>query len=156
MYKSLLISVFLSVTLSGCSASGPMYTEYKRLNSDTGVLYLYRESSLVNMAVGPKVYIDGGGGQILKNGGYLAYELSPGKHTIIVGDDSFGFDNKVMEVDLKQGENLYIKWKVGSLTTMEIMVVGDAAAGYGERDYHLIAMPGSVAAKEISALKLSK
>lgn len=158
MYKPFLIIVCL-IALSGCSASGPAYSQYQSQEANSSVVYIYRPSKSVNCCVAPAVYIDGQKKNSLKNGGYVVYELEPGAHVVAVGDGKYGFEKSDLQLDLSAGESYYLKWVIGPLENFSELVLASVAgvsgSAIGARDYNLVPIKSQVAKEEIRALKLS-
>ena len=150
---SSLIAVLL---LTACSAAGPKFQEYALSKSENAVVYIYRPTKTVNCCVAPKVYINQTPKSDLKNGGYVVYELPAGKHEIVVGDGSFGFTPEKVNLSLKSGEIVYLKWVIGSLSQLDILAVGNIAVGSSARNYYLLKYPSNEALPEIKELKLSQ
>jgi hypothetical protein len=148
--------IFIIISLAGCSASGPLYSDFSPNLTGSSIIYIYRPSRAVNCCVAPAAYINGARLESLKNGGYLVYEFPAGNYEVTVGDGDYGFDPQTLKISTSAGSIHYLKWVIGSLDQFDAMIVGGYGVGYATRNYHLIEMPLDKARDEIVSLKLSK
>lgn len=72
----------LVLLVSGCGATGPQYTALQPSRPTAGILYVYRPASFVNGAISPGISVDGKEYAALPSGGYMAFELEKGYHTV--------------------------------------------------------------------------
>ena len=157
MIPRIIILGLVTLGLYGCGASGPVFKQYLPKNSDSATVYIYRPSRTVNCCVAPAVYLNGDKGYSLKNGGYLVYELTQGKHEVTVGDGTYGFTEESLELNLKRGEHYFLKWNIGPIENMgdiiAVAILGGATPG--QREYNLVQVNPDVGKQEITTLKLS-
>ena len=77
-----LLSIGLMIAISGCSATGSKFVKPKAPTKNKGMLYVYRPSSLFGAGMYYDVRVDGKVIGTVRNGGYIAKELSLGKKTL--------------------------------------------------------------------------
>lgn len=142
--------------LTACAANGPKFHEKGPSQSENSLIYIYRPTRTINCCVSPKIYLDQAPKANLNNGGYAVYEVSAGQHQVIVGDGTYGFTAEKLNVTTTPGEAVYLKWVIGDLSQVDMMIVGALAVGSAKRDYHLIQIPKDKALPEISTLNLSQ
>lgn len=117
-----------------------------------GHLVVYRAKRWVNCCVAPMVYIDSTKTVALRNGSYLTYELSPGGHTIQVGDGSNGFGALSQSLQVEPGETYYFQWSIGPIRNLFIAPIGGIVAMDARRKYQLGQMPNEVAQRDVVPL----
>ncbi|WP_084679438.1 DUF2846 domain-containing protein [Curvibacter lanceolatus] len=106
----------------GCGAYGPAFSESKAPSPSLGAVYLYRLPAFAAGGLTPPILIDGVKVAVMKNGGYLRRELTPGHHTVVVQSaQPTGVD-----INIEPGKTLYFRY------TMELRSSG------------LYTVPGSV------------
>ena len=77
------ISVFvLFGLLSSCTMTGPKFTPLENVDSQRGVIYVYRPSNYDMGLMSALISLDGKQVASLENGGYVAVPVAPGEHTI--------------------------------------------------------------------------
>lgn len=155
MFKIILCIISVLI-LGSCAASGPKFQEHGLSKPENALVYIYRPTKTVNCCVAPKVYINKSPKADLKNGGYQVYELPAGQYEIVVGDGSYGFTPEIVNLSLKSGEEIYLKWVIGDLSQLDILAIGNLAVGSSARDYYLLQYPNEKANMEIKELKLSQ
>jgi hypothetical protein len=103
------------LTIVSCSATGPLF-ERETVETDKGVLYLYRPSKFVAGARVAKFSINGRYVARLSNNGYTWFSLPPGKFKISQeweewpGDISRNPEVMEIEVAVSRGENYYVRF----------------------------------------------
>ena len=80
-----IFAALLALGVSGCVASGPLYTPADAPPSGRGTLYVYRMPSLVNAAGRAQFYLDGKPLLDLDSGGYSYCFISAGPHELTQG-----------------------------------------------------------------------
>lgn len=122
--------VVVAALLSGC-ASGPMGGESltNNVKSSTARLVIYR-SSVVGFAVQPDYVVDGRVVAGSQPAGFVACDLSPGRHEIAVANlpltaNLFGHGSEKMSVDLRAGSTSYLSAEpqMGIVTPGQITLV---------------------------------
>lgn len=77
------ISVFVLLgLLSSCTMTGPKFTPLENVDSQRGVIYVYRPSNYDMGLMSALISLDGKQVASLENGGYVAVPVAPGEHTI--------------------------------------------------------------------------
>ena len=77
------ISVFVLLgLLSSCTMTGPKFTPLEYVDSQRGVIYVYRPSNYDMGLMSALISLDGKQVASLENGGYVAVPVAPGEHTI--------------------------------------------------------------------------
>jgi len=77
------ISVFVLLgLLSSCTMTGPKFTPLENVDSQRGVIYVYRPSNYDMGLMSALISLDGKQVASLENGGYVAVPVAPGQHTI--------------------------------------------------------------------------
>ena len=77
-----LIFSIICLALSGCSATGPTFTQETNAPSNKATVYVYRPWLEDNAAGYPAIFVQDQAQFALKNGGYGVIHLEPGKKTI--------------------------------------------------------------------------
>lgn len=114
--KKLVVLLALSTLLFGCSASGPMYEPLQSADNNA-VLYIYRLPKFFRSAAYPWVYLDGVEQAPLKNGGYLAFEIPPGKHVLSVKGkslDQWDFADQKISLIASPNQEYFVKINIDS------------------------------------------
>jgi hypothetical protein len=96
------------ICISGCTASGPAFTQEKIVDANKAVVYFYRPFSVAGCAVTPHVYIDEVKHGPLKNNGYLVYFVEPGKRMVELRDAMLGGPLTIYP-DIEAGKQHYIR-----------------------------------------------
>ena len=83
----LFTSIFVIYCLSGCATtkSKIAFFEEQRTKQEA-IVYVYRLKSIVGAAAWWNVYLDGKVVGLLTQGAYIPLHVSPGQHSIAVGD----------------------------------------------------------------------
>ncbi|MBE3022154.1 hypothetical protein [Campylobacter sp. 7477a] len=85
--RNLLLLVLMAVFFVGCGAKGPQFTEFKQVEADKSLLYVYRESVLAGGGVFYDIHVDTQDTNTtigtLKHGGYLEAVIEPNIKTEI-------------------------------------------------------------------------
>ncbi|OPA85725.1 hypothetical protein BFW87_27185 [Pseudomonas fluorescens] len=77
------ISAFVwFVLISSCTMTGPKFTPLENVDSQHGVIYIYRPSNYDMGLMSALISLDGKQIASLENGGYIAVPVAPGEHTI--------------------------------------------------------------------------
>ena len=83
MTRAWKISAFLWLgLLSSCTMTGPKFTPLENVDSQYGVLYVYRPSNYDMGLMTALISLDGKQIASLENGGYIALPVTPGEYTI--------------------------------------------------------------------------
>ena len=143
-----MISIVLSI--AGCSASGEKFQELEMRN-DSALVYIYRPWQFTNGGGWPHVYVDGEKIGPLKNGGYIAKDITPGNHSIELRGDVFNFPNLVLELDAEDGQTYYARM-LSSVT--DAALIGSISYVSKGSSFHLV--ESSHAKTEIVELKYSQ
>ena len=122
------LSAALLLLLGGCAtAQGPGFEEWKKPETDVGLVYLYRPWSFVGGLLPVRVHVDGERRGNLENGTHQVHELPPGPHTIVaeMGSLPMTTDKITIEVKVEAGSVLYARFKarrkdVGGGTTVRL------------------------------------
>lgn len=77
----------VSVLLSGCSATGPVFQERADTPTDSAVIYVYRPDALVNSGGYPNLFINGVDQGPLYNNGYIPVDVKAGTVSIVLKGD---------------------------------------------------------------------
>ncbi|HEX6377289.1 MAG TPA: hypothetical protein VFZ91_16395 [Allosphingosinicella sp.] len=79
-------AALLPLLLAACAA-GAGGTAFQRQTVPTsrGIIYVYKGPNQIGAAQGLPILLDGNDVGILRNGGYLAIEATPGRHFVDVG-----------------------------------------------------------------------
>jgi Protein of unknown function (DUF2846) len=120
--------------LSSC-ASGPKFTKVDTIPEDKGVVYIYRPTSPVGMAVVYQVIANSSVIMPLQNGGYYAYFAKPGENEFQAATESISS----VTLDVKPGQTYYIKGTLG--------------IGFAVGRPRLAIVPADVGEKEITNCK---
>ena len=100
--------LFLLVILTGC-ASGPVFKPLASLPEGKGVVYVYRESSVIGSGVFGTLTANNTAITKIKNGGYFPYVTDPGKVHFEVSTEATNEADVVVEA----GKEKYLKTTVG-------------------------------------------
>lgn len=88
MLRKIVLLAALALTLCACSASGPQFTP-SLVSQDTSVLYIYRPKGFTLAARTAAIEINSQRAAGLKNNGYIAIPLPPGKYLVTQYWDSW-------------------------------------------------------------------
>lgn len=107
-------SAALVLSLTGCTASGPIYEEVDVSASENGLLYVYRERGFAGSGSCYEIFLDDELMGCLRHGGYLWREVAPGKHAVEVRFSKREVISLVQQA--KAGESYYVEYvvKLGS------------------------------------------
>jgi len=105
--NSLLIFSFLFIT--GCATLGPDYSKVDKIPDNSGLVYLYRPSSLMGGGVSYDVKTGDTVITTLRSGGYYPYFSAPGEKEFWAQTES----KSSVTLDVKAGQTYYIKGEVG-------------------------------------------
>ncbi len=162
--RKLKISLLIAVAglIQACAAPGPIF-EMQTLKENSSILYVYRVKQFKGGGMYPHIYVDGKLQGPLRNGGYLAFDLKPGKHKIeAIGDDwKWDLPAKSVELNSEIGQTYYIRLDYDSklgvtdsgsdnaqrLWNNSVWIM-NYGAGFGP-------VPESKGSEEIKGLKLS-
>ena len=103
----LILTVALSLGLSGCGAKGPMFTSFEKPMKQHSIIYIYRPFGLLGAARDVEVFDNSLNQHIgtLSNSGYLEYVTNKGKHIISLNQKFMGYLDPVVQA--KYTENNY-------------------------------------------------
>lgn len=108
MSKLVILVLYFSM-LCGCAANGPIYEDAKIYAEKSGIVYVYREDVFSGRAIRPGIIVDGKEYPMLAAGGYMAFVLPKGMHTIkLLLSDRYSGDTS-LNIELEEGESAYIK-----------------------------------------------
>ncbi|WP_087693926.1 DUF2846 domain-containing protein [Pseudomonas sp. PE-S1G-1] len=101
--------------LSSCTMTGPKFTPLENVDSQYGVLYVYRPSNYDMSLMTALISLDGKQIAFLENGGYVAVPVAPGEHTItqkwkagILGNSDLEGGTTTTVVDVKRSDASYV------------------------------------------------
>lgn len=98
------ITLILSLLLTGCSASGPLFQKVKLKDQDKSIIYIYRIDSQTMILRKACFSLDGKSLIELKNNGYTYLVTNPGKHKIRHNWEKEALDSqglkKTIEIDV--------------------------------------------------------
>ena len=87
--KSWLLPILFGFAAGCGSTNSTIAFHEEALRGDADALvYLFRESAMLGGAVSWNVYLDGQVAGVLKQGAYMTFHLTPGQHSVRVGDSS--------------------------------------------------------------------
>ncbi len=108
--------LFTLVIISGCAATGPVYTEYKNVNSEQSLLYIYRPNGFGLGALDSAFDLDDKFLTKLNNNGYSVHVLKPGKYNLkqrwvggFLVDDAIKNNSLEIEVIVPENEAAYVE-----------------------------------------------
>jgi len=148
----MLLLVVAAVLVQACSAPGPVF-EQRLMQDNSAVLYVYRAKRFKGGGVYPYIYVDGEMKAPLKNGGYLAFDLEPGRHKIeAIGRDwKWDLPAKSVELVARAGKDYYIRLdynvSIDGSSNGNVLVM-NYGAGFGP-------VPEATGSEQIKKLKLS-
>lgn len=99
-------NIYLSVHLSGCSATGTAFQLDNAVSSIKGVVYIFRQPIAVSEFLVPLLLDNDKSIGKIKNGQFIRYETSPGTH--IFQTDTIAIDMP-LTLDVKAGEVYYLR-----------------------------------------------
>lgn len=101
--------------LSSCTVTGPKFTPLENVDSQYGVLYVYRPSNYDLGLMTALISLDGKQIASLENGGYVAVPVTPGEHTItqkwkagILGNSNLEGGTTTTVVGVKSSDASYV------------------------------------------------
>ncbi|WP_127024792.1 DUF2846 domain-containing protein [Rheinheimera mangrovi] len=84
MFNKFVFSLVMIASLSGCSATGPKFTQTEAAEANKAKVYFYRPWAMLDGAAAPTVQINGVDSFSISNGGYHVLDLTPGNTVIAV------------------------------------------------------------------------
>ena len=84
MFKKFILSLVMIASLTGCSATGPKFTQTEAPEVNKAKVYLYRPWAMLDGAAAPTVQINGVDSFEISNGGFHVLDLNPGSTIIAV------------------------------------------------------------------------
>jgi len=107
----LLLCLFV-VFASGCSATGPKYTEYRSkipaVPSDKGRIYFYRDDSMLGAALTPDIKLNNKAVGESLPGGFFFVDQAPGKCSVSTSTEV----ERTLEFTLAPAEVKYVRTSV--------------------------------------------
>jgi len=143
-------SVVLLLLLAACAASGPRFSEIAPAAADSGRIYVYRNNTLVGAAYTAHVVVDNASPQKLKTGGFVYFDLAPGRHEVAIRDDkraSLDTDQSATVVLVAAGQAVFVKFANHPT---------DLSAGAGANSFDLTEVPVSTGLDEIHDIRQSQ
>ena len=101
--------LFGAMLLTSCGASGPAFKPVSPIPAGKGVVYVYRQSSIIGGGVFGTVKANNQPITKIKNGGYFPYIASPGNNHFSVSTETTNEANVMVE----KGKEKYLKTTVG-------------------------------------------
>lgn len=95
------------MTISGCSATGPIYKPVEATDGNQSVIYVYRTDSHTMVARKAYFEIDGSPSGTLSNNGYMYIVAPPGRHKISQNWTRWLFDDSTLQKMLEIEVNSY-------------------------------------------------
>jgi hypothetical protein len=89
MFKKFIFTLAMVVSLTGCSATGPKFTETEAPELNKAKVYFYRPWAMLDGAAAPMVQINGVDSFEISNGGFHVFDLAPGNAVIAVKEGGF-------------------------------------------------------------------
>lgn len=135
-----LLLALLAALLTGCVATGPLFTEAMAAPEDA-VIYVYRTRTATNSAFTPLIEVNGKEAGTIATGGYLVILVTPGFQYVELSEK--GFEGRsVIGLDLAPGERAYAR-------------VDTETRGpyYVERIFRITEQPSATAEGEISLMR---
>lgn len=101
--------------LSACTITGPTFTPLENVDSQQGVIYVYRPSNYDMGLMSALISLDGKQVASLENGGYIAVPVTPGEHRVtqkwkagILGNSDLEGGTTAVVIDVKSSGASYI------------------------------------------------
>ena len=89
MFKKFIFTLAMIVSITGCSATGPKFTEAETPDLNKVKVYFYRPWSMLDGAAAPAVQVNGVDSFEISNGGFHVLDLNPGNTIIAVKEGGF-------------------------------------------------------------------
>lgn len=108
--RSLFIAVLLAL-LTGCSAGGKQFAGIEAPATGFAKVYIYRPSAFIQSGIYPDIELDSKLVGKLKNGGFLALQVSPGEHTLAITGNylQWSHPNRSFPLTFEAGKTYYYK-----------------------------------------------
>ncbi|HUT37301.1 MAG TPA: DUF2846 domain-containing protein [Planctomycetota bacterium] len=84
-----------ALVVTGCSATGPLFSGLPRVQSNEAAIIVYRPSCFTLSGAYPNVYLDGVKQAALRNGGYVELRVPPGEHVVEAKGSILHWDGRV-------------------------------------------------------------
>lgn len=84
MFKKFIFLLVMIVSLTGCSATGPKFTQIEAPDVNKAKVYFYRPWAMLDGAAAPTVQVNGVDSFEISNGGFHVLDLNPGNTIIAV------------------------------------------------------------------------
>ena len=104
--KIRIVTVVLLSMVAGCAANGPRYSYSVVADNKQADLYVFRPYSFLSGGLSSGVYIDNEKVGVLKNGGYLSFDVSEGVHQVRVG-------KSYATIGVKRISENYLRYRYG-------------------------------------------
>jgi hypothetical protein len=104
-----LLSIIITILLSGCVATGTKFDKVKLFSPDTVTVYVLRQSMISGGFYCADIYEYGKHKGCLKNGGYLRFEASPGS---VLFRTEYMTKNKYKTIEAKAGDVIFLEWYI--------------------------------------------
>jgi hypothetical protein len=130
--------------LFGCAATGPAFTPSAAPANDQTLIYIYRENSIVAMASGVSIAVDGKLAVTLRPNGYTRFYVKSGYRALTVSWDIAMFKDQHRASNFEAGKTVYMK--VSTQT-------GSTGGNGMMLEYVMNEIPPENAQKEITAYK---
>lgn len=149
------ISLIFAALLSGCAASGPIYTQSVSADPDMAIVYLYRPDRFFQGGGSPDIFVNDEKSFKMKNGGYTYIKLPEGKHTISPRKNfNWALEGRDTEIEVRSGKIYYLKM-VFSDADMNIIPAGNIAVGTVSGATRFIEVPTTLASTELLETRLN-
>lgn len=109
-----ILSMILSLSLLGCGATGAPFIAVNEPTGDGANLYIYRPELAINCCVAPYILINNDKRGQLKNGGYVAFTVSPGQTTVEAVNETVGFKSLKLTFDVQTGKSYFLRWSAAA------------------------------------------
>jgi hypothetical protein len=102
-------SLFVALSLAGCTASGPAFKPVQPIPDGKGVVYIYREPGFVGSGVYGTVTANKAPITKIRTGGYYPYVANPGPVHFEVSTEA----TNEADLTVETGKEKYLKTTVG-------------------------------------------
>jgi len=152
MFKKLFLSIIAVVAVTGCSATGPKFTQLEAPEMNQAKVYFYRPWAMLDGAASPEVQVNGTINFNIRNGGYEILSIKSGETSFVVKEGGFMSNWRASELSINanlEANKVYFVRLTAELT--DSAYVGGVSSISG--NYTLGLIKKEFAIKELSDIK---
>jgi hypothetical protein len=149
-----ILTLIVLLGLTACAANGIRFTGTPEIKDNKSQILIYRPDNFARGGNSFYIHIDGNQVATLKNAGYVALQLEPGKHVLQIKSFAldFAFKTITTDISLESGETKYYRLHP-HITGAAVVTPQYAAIPISTSFFNV---PEEVALQELPYLRLSE